>query len=219
MYQKLSFKNIVLSLFGIAFAFLFPHLGIIPIIFGYSIPVLVILWLLLKTTRENWASLGFSFKDFELKAVWIGAIAAVLLFAFLNYFFFPLLSKLFTLPKANLDDFAFIRHHLINFIFILSMSFLIGGWYEELVFHGFIFTRFEKMIPKKYSVLAPFLITNIIFSLYHWQLGIYGIINAFLAGCAYQGMMLKFKRNMWYAIFFHGFFDVIAFTYIFLGYW
>lgn len=219
MSPKLSGINVLLSLLVIVFAFLFPHFGIIPIPFFYSIPVLVIIWLLLKATKENFASLGFSFKRFELNAVWIGAIAAVVLFTFLNYFFFPLLSKLFPLPRANLDDFKFIRHHFLNFIFILSMGFLIGGWYEELVFHGFIFTRFEKMIPKKYSVLIAFLITNIIFGLYHLQLGTSGMLNAFFAGCAYHGIMLRFKRNMRYAIFFHGFFDTIALTFIYLGYW
>src|SRR5256885_4684247 len=162
MYQKLSAANILLSLIVIAFAFLFPHFGLIPVPFGYSIPVIIIIWLTLKRTNENFASLGFNVKKFELKAVWVGAIAAILLFAFLNYALFPLLNSFFKF-SSNLDDFKFVRHHLGNFLFILLMGWVIGGWYEELVFHGYIFTRFEKIFSGKYASAAAFLMTNIIF--------------------------------------------------------
>jgi len=186
MHRNLSASNIALSLAGIVFIFVFPHLGLIPIPFVYTLPVLLLVWLLLRRTNENFADLGFSFKRFESKAIFLGALAAILLFIFLNYFLFPLLSKIIFLPKANLDDFSFIRHQFVNYLFILVMGWVVGGWYEELVFHGYVFTRFEKIVPGKYATVISFLLTNIIFGLYHVQLGTSGMLNAFFAGCAYH---------------------------------
>ena len=219
MKQKKSFAEIFFILLAIAFVFLFPHFGFIPIPFLYIVPVFLVVWLFLKRTKENFASIGFSFKRFEVRSIWTGAIAAVLLFVFLNYAFFPLLSKIIILYPANLDDFKNIRHNLPSYIFILIAGFIVGGFYEELVFHGFIFTRIEKILSGKNAMIISFLITNVIFGLYHFQLGTTGMLNAFIAGCAYNALMIKFNRNLWYSFFFHAFFDAIGLTYIYLGYW
>jgi membrane protease YdiL (CAAX protease family) len=98
-------------------------------------------------------------------------------------------------------------------------GFFVGGFYEELVFHGFVFTRIEKIVKGKLVVPTSFILTNLIFGLYHFQLGTAGMLNAFLAGSAYQYLMMKFHRNLWYSIFFHAFFDAIGLTYIYLGIW
>ena len=219
MIKKSPFIEILFIFLAIAFVFLFPHFSFIPIPFLYIIPVLLVVWVFLKRTKENFASLGFSFKRFEVKAIWIGAIAAIFLFAFLNYIVFPLLSKIVVLRPANLKDFANIRHNLPMYIFILIAGFIVGGFYEELIFHGFIFTSIQKIISGKYALMISFIITNVIFGLYHFQLGTSGMLNAFVAGCAYLALMIKFNRNLWYSIFFHTFFDVIGLTYIYLGYW
>ena len=219
MKQQISFAKIFFIILAIAFVFLFPHFGFIPIPFLYIVPVLLVVWLFLKRTKEDFADIGFSFKRFEVRSIWIGAIAAVFLFGFLNYVLFPVLSKIIVLKPANLDDFKNIRHNLPSYIFILIAGFIVGGFYEELCFHGFIFSRIEKFIAGKYSLFISFIVTNIIFALYHFQLGTSGMINAFIAGCAYHALMIRFNRNLWYSIFFHTFFDTIALTYIYLGYW
>ena len=68
-------------------------------------------------------------------------------------------------------------------------------------------------------MIISFWVSNIIFALYHLQLGAEGVLNAFIAGSAYHALMLYYKRNMWYAIFCHAAFDTIAITYIYLGNW
>lgn len=211
-------EEILLALFAIAFVVLIPHSGVIPIPFGYSIPVLIFIWLFLKRSKENFSSIGFSFNRFEVKSVLIGTVTAILLFSFLNWVFFPLLEKIIPLPLANLGDIAKVKGNPGFYIFILAMGWVIGGFYEEIVFHGFIFTRLEKLIPGKYTLVIAFLLCNVIFALYHLQLGSQGVINAFVAGCVYHALMLRYKRNMWYAIICHAVFDSIALTFIYAGY-
>ncbi|HEY5461922.1 MAG TPA: type II CAAX endopeptidase family protein [Hanamia sp.] len=218
-YKKISSTEIIFTAFAIAFVFLFPHFGFVPIPFYYVLPVLIFVWLFLKRTGEKFADIGFSFKRFEIKSIFTGAIMAIALFVFLQYVFYPLLSKIIVLKPANLDDFKNIRHHPLNYVFTLAAGFIAGGFYEELIFHGFVFTRIEKIVRGKFAVPVSFIITNLIFGFYHLQLGTAGMLNAFIAGCAYQYLMMKFNRNLWYSIFFHAFFDAIALTYIYIGIW
>jgi len=216
-------KEILFSLLAIAIVVLIPQSGIlnkiIPLPFSYSIVIIVFIWLFLKFSKENFASLGFSFKRCNLNAVLIGTIAGILLFTFLQYAFFPLLRQIISLAPADLGFFNKVRYNTGTYVFTLVMGWIVGGIYEEIVFHGFIFTRLEKLIGGRYAVLVSFLLTNIIFALYHWQLGTSGVINAFVAGMVYHALILRYKRNMWYGIICHAVFDTIALTFIYLGYW
>ena len=211
-------KSIAANLIIIAAVVLFPHMGLIPIPFGYVIPVLSVIWLFLKYNKEDFADIGFRFRWVSPHAVWIGTLTAVLVFSFLTWIFFPLLEK-FVVLASDLSDFNFVRGNKANYIFLLLMGWVVGGLYEEIVFHGFIFTRIEQIIPGRSAVLVSFIFTNIIFALYHLQLGSGGVINALLAGSAYHALSLYFKRNLWYGIICHGVFDTIGITFIYAGYW
>ncbi len=211
-------KQILSSLLVIAVIVLFPHAGINPFPFAYCIPIIIMGWTSLRYDKESFSSVGCDVKEFGLKPLLVGSIAGILLFAFLEWGFFPLLNKIVALQPANLNDFSSLKGNTGNYIFIVAMGWLVGGFYEELVFHGFIFTRLERMMPPKYAIATSFLLTNTIFAFYHFQLGATGMINAFIAGSAYHALMLFFKRNLWYSFFVHGVFDTIALTFIYAGY-
>ena len=100
--------------------------------------VLIIIWLFLKfITKEKFSDLLFSFKRFELKAVWIGAIAAIILSAFFQFIFGPVIDKILPNEKIDLGAFDFIRGNMYNYIFILVMALLVGGFFEE-IFQDFL---------------------------------------------------------------------------------
>lgn len=214
----MKIKDIITGSAAIAFVVLFPHWGIIPLPFGYTVPVMIFIWLFLKYFKENFSAIGFSLKNFRPSAILTGAVTAILVFSFLNWVFLPLLEKFMGLAPAELGDFKKIRGNPGFFVFILLMGWIVGGFYEEIVFHGFIFTRLEKIISGRNAIIIHVILTNTIFALYHLQLGTSGVINAFVAGTFYHAVMLKFKRNLWYAIFCHAFYDTIALTFIYAGY-
>jgi len=211
-------KEIIFPLLAIMLVVIIPHTGLVPLPFGYCLPVLLFTWLYLRYHKENFSSLGFSLKRFSFHALLTGTLGAVCLIVFLTWVFFPLLKQWTGLPDADLGDIGSVRHNTPFFLFLLAMGWIVGGFYEELVFHGFIFTRLEKLLPGKSAVPVAFLLTNLIFAAYHVQLGIEGVINAFIAGSFYQALMLYFKRNMWYAIICHAVFDTIALTFLYAGY-
>ena len=214
----MKLKNYIISLIAIVIVVLVPHSGLIPLPFAYSIPILLLIWLYLKYHGENFADLGFSIKSFSLKSVLIGCVAAILIFSFLQLIFFPILNSIIEFEDVEVELYNRLRGNTGFYIFILIMGWVVGGLYEEIVFHGFIFTRLEKIIPGKYSTLLSFLFTALIFGLYHIQLGGADTINALLAGAGYHALILYNKRNLWYGIFCHAAFDTIAITLLYLGY-
>jgi len=207
----------IASVLLIAFCFFFPHHG--GGILIYPLVVFAVVFFYLKyIAKENLSDLFFSFKRFEIAAVVIGLVGAVILSAFFRFAWDPLINIILPGETTNLSDFAHIRGNLSNYIFILLLAFIVGGFYEEIIFHGFIFTRLEKIFPGKYSTAIAFGLTTIIFGAYHYQLGIKGVLVATIAGAVYHLLILKFKRNLWYGTFIHTFFDFIGLTLIYLGY-
>lgn len=199
------------------FIVVFPHIGLIPL-FGYSIPILIIVWLYLKKYDEKFSDIGFSFKSFRLKSLVVSSIAAVLIVSFMQLVFFPILEQFMTFEDTDVELYDFITKNKWNYIFMVLMGWLIGGVYEEIVFHGFIFTRLEKMLSGNYSTALSFIITSLLFGVYHWQLGPLGAINAFFVGALYQTLFLYFKRNLWYSIVCHGVYNSIVISLIYSGY-
>lgn len=218
MYAAVNFKNVFLTTLAIGIVTVLPHLEIIPLPFAYVIPIFLFIWLYLKFNKENFSSLGFSFKIFSLKSFLIGTISGVLIFSFLHFIFFPLLQYIVELPDSKVELYDNLKGNTGLYVFLLIMGWLVGGLYEEIVFHGFIFTYIEKLLPKRFSLPVSFLITSFIFGLYHFQLGYDGVINAFLAGIGYHIVILMNKRNLWYGIICHAIFDTIALTLLYFGY-
>jgi membrane protease YdiL (CAAX protease family) len=204
------------SILIILFCFFFPHHG--GGILVYPLIVSAVVFLYLKyITKENLSDLLFSIKKFKVGSVIIGLAGAVILSAFFRFAWDPLINIIIPGETVNLSDFAHIKSNLSNYIFILLLAFIVGGFYEEIIFHGFIFTRIEKTIPGKYSTAIAFGLTTIIFGAYHYQLGIKGVLVATIAGAVYHLLILKFNRNLWYGTFIHTFFDFIGLTLIYLG--
>ncbi len=213
-----SLKNISSTFIAICIVTILPHTGIIPLPFGYVIPIFLFIWFYLKSKNVKFSSIGLVFKPFSIKPLAHGALAAILTFGFINYIFFPLLKCIIEFPPTEVEFYKQIKGNTPFYLFLLIMGWLVGGFYEEIVFHGFIFTQLEKILPQKKTLFTSFLLTNLIFSLYHFQLGYEGGINAFLAGSIYHALTLWYNRNLWYGIFCHAIFDSIALTQLYFGY-
>jgi len=210
-------KDILINITAIGIIAILPHAELIPN-FGYTIPIILFIWLCLKYFGEKFSDIGFSFKSFKIKAVAIGFLSAVFILSFMQIVFFPVLENFMQLEETNIGLYDFVKESKWNFLFIVIMGWIVGGFYEEIVFHGFIFTRLEKMIAGKHATIFSFVITSIIFGLYHIQMGPLGVINAFIVGMVYLSLLLFFKRNLWYSIICHGFYNTIVLTLIYLGY-
>ena len=207
----------ILSIIVIGIIIVLPHAELIPF-FGYSIPILLFTWLVLKYSNESFSDIGFSPKQFKSNSILFGGLSAVITLVFMQLVFHPVLDFFVSLEynDAGLND--TIQGGKLQFFIMVVMGWLIGGFYEEIVFHGFIFTRLEKMFTGKYSTHISYVITIVIFGVYHIQLGALGIINALVVGAVYLALFLYFKRNLWYSIICHGFYNTMVMTLIYYNY-
>src|SRR5690349_16038106 len=146
----MTLKQKLASLLLIAFCFLFPHFGGGILIYPIVVSVIVFLYLRL-VAKENLGDLFFSFKRFELASVVIGLAGAICLSAFFKFAWDPLIDVVLPGETIDLSDFASIRGNLSKYLFVLLLAFIVGGFYEEIIFHGFIFTRLEKIIPGRHT--------------------------------------------------------------------
>ncbi len=213
----MNLLQILINLLAIAIVVVLPHLGLIPN-FGYSIPILLIVWLVLRRNGEKFSDIGFRFKSFTPGAALIGSIAAVAILSIMQLLVFPVLEYFIEFESTDFDLYDLIRESKAQLVFFVVMGWIIGGFYEEIVFHGFIFTRLEKMIPGKYATALGFVVSCILFGAYHLQMGSADAFNALMVGTVYQGLFLYFKRNLWASIICHGVYNTLVMTLIYLRY-
>jgi len=208
----------LLDLLMIAFFFIVPHFGLMPI-YIYPVILLFICWLYLKLFHQSFDDIGFKFSDLSMKSLLIGCLLGAGYF-FFNYFLLgPLLQKLLHLPPADIKDFQYVKNNFTGYLLILLIAWILGVPYEEIIFRGFIFTRLRKMFAgtKRNFIITGF-ITSAIFGFYHLQQGAGGIVHAFIFGIVITILYKLFRGNLWYLIFFHSMYDTIAITAIRLGY-
>ena len=209
--------QIILNIVAIGIIIFLPHAEIIPF-FGYSIPIILMVWLVLKKSNENFQDIGFSFKNFSGRAVIVGGLVATATLAFMQIAFHPVLELIINLEYHDVGLTDTIQGGRSQFMIMVVMGWLIGGFYEEIVFHGFMFSRLEKMMKGKYATQLSFVLTAIIFGAYHIQLGPLGVVNALVVGAIYLVLFIAFKRNLWYSIMCHGFYNTMVMTLIYFGY-
>ncbi len=208
-------KNLV-RIFLILTVVILPHVLPLPF-FSFSIIVIASIWLFLKYDRSGFADLGFSLSRFKKKAVLYGTLTAIAVVAITQFVTFPLIDLVFDFPDTEVDLYNELEGNTGFYLMMLVFAWLIGGFYEEIVFRGFIFTQFKHMFGEKYRIALSFMLTSILFGLYHLQLGPADTINALLVGMGYHFLVLKFKGNLWYSIICHGTYNTIVMTLLYLG--
>jgi membrane protease YdiL (CAAX protease family) len=210
--------RILTDILMIAFFFVVPHFGLMPI-YIYPVVLLFICWLYLRLFHESFNDIGFRFSDLSFKSLLVGCLLGAAYF-FFNYFLLgPLLQKLLHLPPADIQDFAYVKNNLPGYLLILLIAWILAVPYEEIIFRGFIFTGIRKMFGNtKFNFIAAGFITSLLFGFYHLQQGAGGVVHAFIFGIVVTILYKLFKENLWYLIFFHSMYDTIAITAIRLGY-
>lgn len=212
----MTLRQISLNVLAIAVVVGLPHLGLTPN-FSYSIPILLFVWLVLRSTGEGFSDVGFRFRSCSRRAALTGCLAAVVILGVMQLLVFPVLEHFVEFESTEIGLHEFVQANMTQFLIIVVMGWLVGGLYEEIVFHGFIFTRLEKMIPGKNATAWSFVGACTLFGAYHLQMGSAGALNALVVGAVYQGLYLHFRRDLWASIICHGVYNTIVLTLIYLG--
>ena len=204
-------KKYIVDLGMISFLILFPHFVPLPF-YSYSIICFLAIVVFLRRSGKRLSDIGLKKNRISLKIFIIGIITSLFWVAFMRWLFVPAISSLFTIPKYT--EYNFIKNNISNLIITVIAAWLVGGFYEEIVFRGFINSTFEKYLG---SFWVCAFATSFLFGIYHWQQGIFGVVAATLGGLYWSLVYKYFGRNLWYPILSHAFFDTITLILIYFG--
>ena len=210
-----SFRENILILLLIAFLILFPHFGGLPF-YSYAIVCLAVIILYLRKGNKTLRNLGLKQSGIKAHVVVAGIVSASLWVVFNKWIYHPFITYFFVVPPYT--EYDFIKGKLFNLVMTILAAWIIGGFYEEIAFRGFIQTKIQESLKRyKYSFWKAGLFTSLLFGLYHWQQGIFGMIPAFLGGLLWTFLLWRYKGNLWYPIISHAVYDTIALTLIYFG--
>ena len=212
----MALRPILLDLLAIAAIVGLPHLGLTPN-FTYVLPILLVTWIALRARGERFADIGFRFRSCSKRAALTGALAAVAILALMQLLVFPVLELFIEFEPEDIGLREILEDNPVALAVMIVMAWLVGGFYEEIVFHGFVFTRLETILPGKNAAVSSFVVTSFLFGAYHLQMGLGGALNALVVGTVYLGLFLYFERNLWASIVCHGVYNTIVMTLMSMG--
>ena len=199
----------------ISFLVLFPHYVPLPF-YSYSIVCLAAIIIYLKKQNKTLSHIGLYRKGLKPHAFIIGLLSALLWVAFNKWVYHPFITHFFVVEPYT--EYDFIRKKISNLIITIFAAWIVGGFYEEIVFRGFIQKTIQEWSRKlQYSFFLAGFLTSILFGLYHWQQGIFGIVPSFLGGLLWTFLLWRYKGNLWYPILSHAIYDTIALIMIYNG--
>lgn len=214
MYIK-RFGPDILKAFIIAFLVLFPHYFPLPF-YSYAFVCLAVIIFYLRTQKKTLQNLGLKHRGLTAHTFLIGLLSALLWIAFNKWVYHPFITHFFVVDTYT--EYDFIRKRLSMLIITIVAAWFVGGFYEEIVFRGFIQTTITKWFGNfKYSFWLAGILTSVLFGLYHWQQGIFGVVPSFLGGLLWTFLLRRYEGNLWYPIMSHAIYDTIALTMIYLG--
>lgn len=183
--------------------------------FIYILLVLGIVLISKRERKERWSDYGFKAVEGS-KVLWAAAIGLSYA-AFSNYVQEPLVAKL-TGESPDISNFDSVTGNLWAFLGLLAIGWVIGGLFEEFLFRGYLFNRIDQVFRDTvWGKFAAIVLTSISFSIAHTYQGIGGIINTFIFSVILGLVFYLFKRNTWYVILIHGFFDTYGILWIYMG--
>jgi membrane protease YdiL (CAAX protease family) len=188
-----------------------PHALPLPF-YTYVVVGLLLVMIFLKTDEKNIGDFGITKQGFDFKVVCKAIGWAVVWTAFNQLIYIPFIFAFFDVPEYT--EYNFIRSSISTLLFIIVAAWMVGGLYEEIIFRGFILRSFEQWTR---SFWAATLVSSVLFGLYHWQQGLFGIIPSCLGGFFWSWILKRYKGNLWYSVVSHAVYDTIALIMLYFG--
>lgn len=206
--------SIIQDIGFILFLVVFPHAVPLPF-YSYAVICFLAIFLVLRRKGRTLRDLGLDKKNLSSRAILLGILSALAWVIFMQIIYIPVIKHLFNVPDYT--EYNFIRSSIARLIMTIFAAWIIGGFYEEVVFRGYIQNLLEKRLFKGMGVLLPIVITSILFGLYHLQQDIFAVVAACLGGLYWSILYKKWNNNLWVSIISHALFDMITLILIYTG--
>jgi membrane protease YdiL (CAAX protease family) len=190
---------------------LIPSVGVI---LGF---LFVLLAQLLGRRQGSFAEIGFrrpaSWWRTILLGVGIGIVAQIAFSVVID----PLLGNMTGKP-IDVSAFDAVRGNIPNYLILLAVGWVVGGFLEEMLFRGYLLGRIRRGFGGgQVATLLAVILPAIAFGLAHHYQGPAGMISTGLLGTLLGAVFVRYRENLWLPILVHGSLNTIGITLIFIS--
>ena len=184
----------------------------------FILTALVLLAAYLDSGDQLFSSIGFQKKKFNAKNLLLLApITALILLLIYRYLLYPVVVKFTGIP-VDISAFDVLRGNLPVLLGTLAYVWTSAAFGEEIVFRGYLMTRFSKVFgTSTFSIVANIILFGAFFGVIHAYQGVTGQILNGLVGAMIATLFHLKKNDLWFCVVVHGMFDTIALTAVYLG--
>lgn len=160
---------------------------------------------------------------FRRPASWPRLLATTLVYGIVIQFVFlalvePLLARWTGVP-VDVSAFDAVRGNFANFLILMTIGWVVGGFLEEFSFRGFVVGRVRWLLGSgSAATWIAVLVAAVPFGLAHAYQGVTGMITTGLTGFILGAVFVVHRLNLWYAIFTHGFTNTVGILAIYLDF-
>jgi hypothetical protein len=206
--------DVLLVLCAIGFGWLFSRHLLYPALHvPDSAPVILrpilgflMAWYLVRRQGDRWSSYGLRRPDSMAGFAGWTALIVLLLWVSGTYLAPPLASALSFEPRPNF--FAYVHGNALAFAGWVAISWLVGGFSEELLFRGFLLSRTAGMLRSPAAGMALGVTAQaLLFGSLHIYQGAFGFAFATITAVISGAVYLLNGRNLWPLIVAHGAWD------------
>ncbi len=201
---------VVLVLLALVLPIAYPGAGAIG---SFIIATVVVL---IARTHGSFRDMGF-----RRPASWPKLLGTTLIYGFVIQMTFtaiiePGLSHL-TRDPVDISIFDGVRGDFVNFLLMMALGWVVGGFLEEFSFRGFIVGRVRWLLGSGTAATwVGVLVAAVPFGVAHLYQGVTGMIATGMIGFVLGAIYVYHKFNLWYAMFTHGFINTVGIVALYL---
>ena len=184
----------------------------------FALTTLVIFVSYLDSGFKLFSSLGFKKKN----ATWfnlgiLAPLTGLIILLIYRYLLIPIVTKFTGIP-IDISAFDPLRGDLPVLLATLAFVWTSAAFGEEIVFRGYLMTRFTKVFGKsKPTIIANIIIFSVFFGTIHAYQGITGQILSGITGAMIAILFHLKKNDLWFCVVVHGAIDTFALTAVYLN--
>ena len=185
---------------------------------AYLLAVLIAT-VVLKAQGRGWRDIGLAKPENWPKTILMAlGLLLVLVAALLAFQFIWMNIPGLALPPSDQSDYNPMTGNLPLFLTMVVASFTVVAFGEEMIFRAFLINSLAGAFGNLKARWALALVgSSLLFALAHYDWGLTGVIEMFLAALIIGAAYLRSGRNLWVVIIAHGLIDTLKFSLIYAG--
>ena len=205
---KASLTGLVLLALGLPIAY--PGLGVLG---SFVVAIVVVL---IARKQGSFRDMGFRRPDSWPKLLGTTLMYGIVIQLAFTIVIEPGLSRV-TGDPVDISVFDAVRGDFVNFLLMMALGWVVGGFLEEFTFRGFIIGRVRWLLGSGAAATwVAVLAAAVPFGIAHIYQGVTGMIATGLIGFVLGAVYVYHRFNLWYAMFTHGFINTVGIVALYL---